>query len=231
MKHGKRPSLPRGLRWDPKSPYICFSWRDDRGRQHQQSTHTSDPAEALAFRQRFSQEKRDEIEEHRARAADQSRLPLATAARMYFDWKAATNSEGTIAREKRMFKQVENFIGSTVQLRRIDLELIREYQQERRKHISPTMRKAVSARSVNYELQLLRGVMQYANCWKGDLAERYKALDWLIEKEHREATITGIRAGLREWRAGPAAAERKLRLFNDRLIGLAIDQLAEPLTT
>jgi hypothetical protein len=55
-------------------------------------------------------------------------------------------------------------------------------------------------------------------------------VDWLIEKEHREATAPGIRAGLQDWPAGPAAAERKLRLFNDRLIGLAIDQLALPLT-
>ena len=107
---------------------------------------------------------------------------------MYFDWKAATNSKGTIAREKRIFKQVENFMGSTVQLRRIDLELIREYQQERRKHISPTMRKAVSARSVNYELQLLRGVMQHANCWKGDLAERYKALKESKSRAGKTAT-------------------------------------------
>lgn len=56
--------------------------------------------------------------------------------------------------------------------------------------------------------------------------ELLATVDWLIDKEHREATISGIRAGLREWPAGPAAAERKLRLFNDRLIGLALDQLA-----
>ena len=95
---------------------------------------------------------------------------------MYFDWKAATNAVGTISREKRIFRQLVNFMGANIQLRRIDLELIREYQQERRKQISPTMRKAVTPRSVNYELQLLRGVMQHANCWKGDLAERNKPL-------------------------------------------------------
>jgi hypothetical protein len=32
----------------------------------------------------------------------------------------------TIARERRIFKQVEKFIGASVQLRRIDLDLIRE---------------------------------------------------------------------------------------------------------
>ncbi len=188
MEHGKRPTLPRGLRWDPRSPHICFSWRDERGRQHQQSTHTDDPAKALAFKQDFKKENRDAIEERRARAADQSRLPLGDAARMYFSWKAATNRESTIARERRTFKQVEKFIGASVQLRRIDLELIREYQQERRKQVSPTMRQAVSPRSVNYELQLLRGVMQHANCWKGDLAERYKPLKESKTRAGKKAT-------------------------------------------
>ncbi|MGD0443452.1 MAG: macro domain-containing protein [Edaphobacter sp.] len=56
--------------------------------------------------------------------------------------------------------------------------------------------------------------------------ELLATVDWLIDREHREATIAGIRAGLQEWPAGPAAAERKLRLFNDRLIGLALGQLA-----
>jgi hypothetical protein len=60
--------------------------------------------------------------------------------------------------------------------------------------------------------------------------ELLATVDWLIEKEHREATVAGIRAGLEEWPAGPAAAERKLRLFNDRLIGLAIEQLTLPLS-
>lgn len=61
--------------------------------------------------------------------------------------------------------------------------------------------------------------------------ELLATVDWLIEREHREPTVAGIRAGLREWPAGPDAAERKLRLFNDRLIGLALDQLAIPLTS
>lgn len=155
MKSTKRPTLPRGLRWDPRSPNIFFSWRDGRGRLHQKSTNSADPAEALAFKQRFQQEEHDAIEERRSRAADQSRLSLSTAAQMYFDWKAATNAVGTISREKRIFRQVVNFMGANIQLRRIDLELLREYQQERRKQISPTMRKAVTPRSVNYELQLI----------------------------------------------------------------------------
>jgi hypothetical protein len=61
--------------------------------------------------------------------------------------------------------------------------------------------------------------------------ELLATVDWLIEREHREPTVAGIRAGLREWPAGEAAAERKLRLFNDRLIGLALNQLVMPISS
>jgi len=50
--------------------------------------------------------------------------------------------------------------------------------------------------------------------------ELLATVDWLIERDHCEPTLAGIRAGLRRWPAGPASAERKLRLFDDRLIGL-----------
>jgi O-acetyl-ADP-ribose deacetylase (regulator of RNase III) len=56
--------------------------------------------------------------------------------------------------------------------------------------------------------------------------ELLATVDWLIEKEHKEPSVAGIRSGLREWPAGRLAADRKLRLFDERLIGLALDQLA-----
>ena len=188
MRDKQRPKLPRGLRWKPDSPYIWFSWRDERGRQHQQSTSTADSDEAMVYRIRFLRENQGRVAERRVAALDQSQLPLAKAAELYFAWKAATNAPGTIAREKRMFRQVEAHMGPKTPLRLIDIELLREYQQERRKKISPTMRRAVSARSVNYELQLLRGVLQYANCWKGDLAERYEPLKESRRRIGRVAT-------------------------------------------
>src|ERR1700677_50582 len=166
MKFGKRPKLPRGLRWNPKSPHIYFSWRDQRGRQHQQSTDTADPAEALAFKLQFLKERPNTPAEPREQLRDQSRLPLWTASGLYFTWKGATNASGTVRRERHMFKQVEKYFGAKTELRQIDLQFLREYQQERRKQISPTMRKPVSARTVNYELRLLRGVMKFVNCWK-----------------------------------------------------------------
>ena len=56
--------------------------------------------------------------------------------------------------------------------------------------------------------------------------ELLATVDWLIEREHTEPTISAIRSGIRRWPAGEAAAERKLRLFDDRLLALALDRLA-----
>jgi O-acetyl-ADP-ribose deacetylase (regulator of RNase III) len=56
--------------------------------------------------------------------------------------------------------------------------------------------------------------------------ELLATVDWLIEKENRKPTAIDIRGGLEAWSAGEVAARRKLRLFDDRLIGLALEQLA-----
>jgi O-acetyl-ADP-ribose deacetylase (regulator of RNase III) len=56
--------------------------------------------------------------------------------------------------------------------------------------------------------------------------ELLATVDWLIERERCDASVRGILAGLRNWPAGSAAAERKLRLFDERLIGLALDRVA-----
>jgi integrase len=176
MSYGKRPKLPRGLRWKPTSPHIYFSWRDERGSQHQQSTDTADPAEAMAFKLKFLRDSKDVAQERKQLSEDRSRLPLEKAAELYFNWKAADISPRTIARERRLFKTIEKFIGPKRPLRSIDLGLFEEYQEERRKQISPTMKKAVTARTVNYELRLLRAVMRYAKCWKGEFTEGYHPL-------------------------------------------------------
>jgi O-acetyl-ADP-ribose deacetylase (regulator of RNase III) len=56
--------------------------------------------------------------------------------------------------------------------------------------------------------------------------ELLATVDWLIQREHCSGTLSGIREGLSRWPAGPAAAERKQRLFNDRLIEIALHRLA-----
>jgi O-acetyl-ADP-ribose deacetylase (regulator of RNase III) len=56
--------------------------------------------------------------------------------------------------------------------------------------------------------------------------ELLATVDWLIEREHCGRSVSEIRDGLNRWPAGPAAAERKQRLFNDRMIRLALERLA-----
>lgn len=51
-------------------------------------------------------------------------------------------------------------------------------------------------------------------------------LDWLISREGRRPDLEDIKAGLAAWPGG--AGERKLKIFDDRLIGLALDRFATP---
>jgi O-acetyl-ADP-ribose deacetylase (regulator of RNase III) len=56
--------------------------------------------------------------------------------------------------------------------------------------------------------------------------ELLATVDWLIERESCGRSVSEIRDGLSRWPAGPDAADRKQRLFDDRLIGLALERLA-----
>ena len=56
--------------------------------------------------------------------------------------------------------------------------------------------------------------------------ELLSTVDWLILKEGCAASVDGIREGLRRWPAGGTAGERKQRIFDDRLIELALERVA-----
>ena len=56
--------------------------------------------------------------------------------------------------------------------------------------------------------------------------ELLATVDWLIEREHCGRSVSEIRDGLNRLPAGPDAAERKQRLFDDRMIRLALERLA-----
>lgn len=176
MKNGKRAKLPRGLRWKSDSPNIWFSWRDARGKQHQKNTETADSAKALGIKLEFLASAQQEIEQIKTQSEDMSKLPLSRVADLYFEWKAASSAAVTIERERRMFSSVRKFFGSQLPVKAINLPMIQQYQQERRQHVSKTMKQPVTARSVNYELQLLRNVLKFGHCWTGDLAADYKPL-------------------------------------------------------
>ena len=55
--------------------------------------------------------------------------------------------------------------------------------------------------------------------------ELLATVDWLVETEHVERSTTGILDSLRHWTGGVAASKRKLEIFDERLISLALDQL------
>jgi len=55
--------------------------------------------------------------------------------------------------------------------------------------------------------------------------EALATVDWLISREGAESSLEGIRDGIHHWPAGPAHAERKKRLFSDRLLHLSLERL------
>ena len=176
MKNGKRPKLPRGLRWKSDSPFIWFSWRNACGKQHQKNTETTDPAKALGIKLDFLAGEQQEIEQIKTQSEDIGKLPISRIADLYFEWKAASSAAVTIERERRIFNSVRKFFGSQLPAKAIKLPMIQQYQQQRRQHVSETMKQTVTARSVNYEMQLLRNMLKFAHCWTGDLAAGYKPL-------------------------------------------------------
>lgn len=50
-------------------------------------------------------------------------------------------------------------------------------------------------------------------------------IDWLAQ-QGTETSVAGIKSGLAEWKGGAQAAERKLRLFDDHMIQIALARLA-----
>lgn len=55
--------------------------------------------------------------------------------------------------------------------------------------------------------------------------ELLATVDWLLEREHVEPTIASVKKGLSDWAGGKEAGRRKVRILNDRLIGIALEQL------
>jgi hypothetical protein len=112
MTNRRRPRLPRGLHWDSKSPHIFFSWRDAQGEQHHQSTQEMDPIQAQRFKLDFLERQHQNLDEIEYHTDDLSVVPLGQVSELYFKWKMANNSLLTLARERRMFKNVLKFFGA-----------------------------------------------------------------------------------------------------------------------
>jgi hypothetical protein len=59
--------------------------------------------------------------------------------------------------------------------------------------------------------------------------ELLSTVDWLLTEGHCEPRVSSIQSALRGWPAGGSgAAERKVRLFDERSIGIALERLTHP---
>jgi O-acetyl-ADP-ribose deacetylase (regulator of RNase III) len=56
--------------------------------------------------------------------------------------------------------------------------------------------------------------------------ELLATVDWLLYQNLAKPDLGSVRAGLRAWPGGEGAGERKLRLFDDRLVSVALERLA-----
>jgi O-acetyl-ADP-ribose deacetylase (regulator of RNase III) len=56
--------------------------------------------------------------------------------------------------------------------------------------------------------------------------ELLATVDWLLAVVNCEPTLPAVREGLKAWPGGPSAAMRKQRIFDDRLLELALARLA-----
>jgi uncharacterized NAD-dependent epimerase/dehydratase family protein len=59
--------------------------------------------------------------------------------------------------------------------------------------------------------------------------ELLASIDWLLAKGLSEPVVSSIQSGLRRWPSTEKeAAERKVRLFDERNIGIALERLMHP---
>lgn len=56
--------------------------------------------------------------------------------------------------------------------------------------------------------------------------EILSTVDWLVYKEQCPATLEGIKEGIKIWPHGEVAAKRKEKIFDDRLINVALERLS-----
>jgi O-acetyl-ADP-ribose deacetylase (regulator of RNase III) len=56
--------------------------------------------------------------------------------------------------------------------------------------------------------------------------ELLATVDWLLQQKGTQPNIAAVKDALKSWPGGQESAARKLKLFDDRLLGLALDRLA-----
>jgi len=57
--------------------------------------------------------------------------------------------------------------------------------------------------------------------------EALATVDWLVSKMSCAPTLEGVKEGLKQWPGGASAARRKRKLFDDRLLAIALERIVE----
>ncbi len=55
--------------------------------------------------------------------------------------------------------------------------------------------------------------------------ELLATVDWMMQNDDIEPTVEGVMEGLKGWAGGEAAGQRKLKIFDRRLVAIALEQL------
>lgn len=57
--------------------------------------------------------------------------------------------------------------------------------------------------------------------------ELLSTCDWLLNRQHVEPTVLGLRKGLENWPSLTWAAQRKIKIFDNKVLGVALQRLSE----
>jgi integrase len=134
---------------------ICyFFWTDEQGRRREESLRTTDVTVA---KERY-QQRMVEIE-NGASPTSSAAQSLADACSEWLRDRQFRVSKGSFLSERSIVRNLLGAFGSNSRLRTLaDANKLHEYQQNR-------LRVAASAKTVNNELQVLRGILERAHLW------------------------------------------------------------------
>ena len=75
-------------------------------------------------------------------------------------------------------------------------------------------------------LEVLEATTQLIGGFESPLGmELLATVDWLLVRENCEPTVAALKTGLSTWKDDPSAAQRKLKLFEERLLAIALKRL------
>lgn len=75
-------------------------------------------------------------------------------------------------------------------------------------------------------LEALEGTARRIDGFESPLGlELLATVDWLLSQESRQPELGDLKTGLAAWPGGEGAGQRKLKIFDDRLLELALDRL------